>query len=173
VTRLLRRLAPLPVAATAALAFVLLTFPGRSGIAIRVYELFVAAFALAVLVAAVRRAQPVARDSLFERGLRRPVRANTSIPELERLRREVALATATAFDVHVRLRPTVRRVARQRLLARRGIDLDAQPEQAREILGAAAWELARADRPAPRDRNAPGLRPQELREVVEALERVA
>jgi len=171
--RTLRRLAPLPVAATAALAFVLLTFPGRSGIAVRVYELVLAAFALAVLVAAVRRARPAPRRSAFELALRRQPQAEATLPELERLRNEVTLSTSTAFDVHVRLRPLVRRIAVHLLAARRGVSLDAQPERARELLGDETWELVRADRPSPTDRNARGLRPAQLREIVASLERLA
>lgn len=171
-TRLLLRLAPLPLAATAALAFVLLTFPGRSGIAVRIYELALAAFALALLVVAVRRAQPPAARSPFDAGLRRPRPGRSTLPELERLQREVTLATSTAFDVHVRLRPHLRRIAAHVLASRRGVRLDDQPDAARALLGEATWELVRADRPPPPDRNARGLTAAELREVVASLERV-
>ena len=170
--RLALRLAPLPVAATIALAFVLFTFPGRTALALRAYELVLAAFALVLLVAAVRRAQPASRSSGFDDGLRRARSASSPLPELERMRREVVLATSTAFDVHVRLRPQVRRIAAH-LLRRRGVSLDGSPDEARALLGEATWELVRADRPPPGDRNARGLGRADLRELVTSLERLA
>jgi hypothetical protein len=170
--RLVLRLAPLPLTATVALGFVWLLFPARTAAAVHVYELVLASVALALLVGVVRRAQPVARSSAFDAGLRRAAEPAGTLPELERLRREVTLATSTAFDVHVRLRPYVRRIATHLLASRRGIDLDAQPETARQLLGEAAWDLARADQPPPTDRNARGLGVPHLREVVAALERL-
>ena len=171
--RTLRRLAPLPVAATAALAFVLLTFPGRSGIAVRVYELVLAAFALAVLVAAVRRARPAPRRSAFELALRRQPQAEATLPEHERAEAHVDVERGRGGERHLVPQPLVRRIAVHLLAARRGVSLDAQPERARALLGDETWELVRADRPSPTDRNARGLRPAQLREIVASLERLA
>ena len=68
------------------------------------------------------------------------------------MEREVALGLATAFDLHYRLRPRLRRIATELLAARRGIDLDGSPEAARRVLGDDAWEIVRGDREPPHER---------------------
>ena len=45
---------------------------------------------------------------------------------------DVALAQAGEFDVHFRLRPLLRDIATAGLAMQSGIDLDRQPERARE-----------------------------------------
>lgn len=167
------RLAQLPLAATGGLVLALLWLPGRRDLALRVYLLVLAAFGLLVLLRALRRANPVPRTSPFDRGLRRMRSRRAGIEELARLEREVALAKSTGFDVHLRLRPRVRRIAVYLLASRRGVDLDSQPEVARRLLGERTWELVRADRPAPTDRHAPGLDTAALHEIVSSLERVS
>ena len=76
----------------------------------------------------------------------------------------------TAFDLHFRLRPTLRRIAYELLRSRRGIDLDANPEAARRALGDDTWELVRVDREPPHDRFAKGIDLESLRHVVVSLE---
>jgi len=88
---------------------------------------------------------------------------------LEELEHAVDFSLGTAFDVHYRLRPHVRRIAADRL-GLRGVSLDRQPRRAAALLGPDAWDLARADRPEPDDRNARGLDLPQLRRVVEALD---
>ncbi len=82
------------------------------------------------------------------------------------------MAGSSAFDLHGRLRASVRGIAGDLLAAHRGVDLDGDPDRARAILGDDVWALVRADRPAPTDRHAPGIRPDELERVVVALEAV-
>jgi hypothetical protein len=108
-----------------------------------------------------------------ERGRRRRRRRRSrDVPEdLARLEGQVSLASASAFDLHFRLRPLLRELAASRL-ARRGIDLDAEPGAAQSLLGEEAWELVRADRPEPTDRRAPGFPPARLDAVVTAIERI-
>jgi hypothetical protein len=86
------------------------------------------------------------------------------------MEREVALGLATAFDLHYRLRPRLRRVATALLTARRGIELDANPEAARRALGDDAWEIVRGDREPPQERFAAGVDIASLRRAVSALE---
>ena len=86
------------------------------------------------------------------------------------MEREVSLGLATAFDLHYRLRPRLRRVAAELLAARRGIELDASPDAARRALGDDAWEIVRGDREPPRERFGPGLDIASLRLAVDALE---
>jgi hypothetical protein len=173
VSRRLLRLAQFPAFATLVLVVLVAALPGRTELILRVYWLVLAAYALAVLVGLVRLAQPVPKSSLFDLGLRRAPPSQRPLAELEQLQREVILATSTAFDVHLRLRPRLRPIADHLLASRRGVDLDAKPDVARELLGERTWELVRPDRPSPTDRHAPGLRRAELREVVGALERLA
>lgn len=142
-TRKAIRLAQLPLAATAALVVALLWLPGRRELSLHVYLLVLGAFALLLLARTIRRATPVARTSPFDSGLRRPRPRRSGIEELERLERELTLSGTTAFDVHLRLRPHVRRIAAYLLASRRGIDLDGQPERARRLLGEQAMAYAR------------------------------
>ena len=74
------------------------------------------------------------------------------------MEREVALGLSTDFDLHYRLRPTFRRIATELLAARRGIDLDANPDAAHRALGDDAWEIVRGDREPSRKHFAEGRR---------------
>jgi hypothetical protein len=86
------------------------------------------------------------------------------LPELEKLNREVTLATASAYDLHFRLLPHLREIAQCRL-ERNGHT--ASPE----TLGR-WWELLRPDRPAPEDRFAPGITQADLRALIADLDRM-
>ena len=163
-------LARLPLVATLVLAIALLAAPGRAGLAAHVYALVLAAIGLGYLLTALRDALPPSRPSPFDAALRKTASPVQRIPELERMEREVALGLATAFDLHYRLRPRLRRIASALLTARRGIELDASPEAARRALGDDAWEIVRGDREPPQERFASGLEIASLRRAVAALE---
>ena len=163
-------LARLPLVVTLALAVVLLAAPGRAGLAAHVYALVLAAIGLGYLLAAMRDALPPRRPSAFDAALRTRTRPDQRIPELERMEREVALGLATAFDLHFRLRPRLRRIATALLTARHGLELDGSPEAARRALGDDAWEIVRGDREPPHERFAAGLDIASLRRAVSALE---
>jgi hypothetical protein len=75
------------------------------------------------------------------------------------------MANASAFDLHVRLRPLVREIVGVRLGAR-----GQRLEDSEDVLGPELWELARDDRPVPTDRHAAGIPTATLRRVVERLE---
>jgi hypothetical protein len=81
----------------------------------------------------------------------------------------VEWSQSSGVDAHTRLRPLLVEIAELRL-ARRGLRLDRDPVEARRLLGPAAWELVRPDRPPPPGRDAPGVEAQGLDEVLEALE---
>jgi hypothetical protein len=172
VTRSALGVARFPVFATLVLLIVLLVLPGRVEIAVHVYVLFLAAFGLAHLLRLLHRSLPEPQTSVVDPALRPRRRSAPRIPELEKIEREVILGQATAFDVHFRLRPTLRRIASELLRARRGIDLDREPEAARRVLGDETWELVRGDREPPPERFGPGLELATLRRVVGALEAV-
>ena len=158
---------------TIILAGALALAPGRKELAGHLYILFLCSAALAVVLSRLRRAYPPARRSLVEAVLEKHSDADERLPELARIEREVTLATSNAFDVHFRLRPGLRETARGLLGARHGVDLDTQPERARELLGDEAWQLVRPDLEPPRNRIGPGIDPEALRRTVEALERIA
>jgi hypothetical protein len=164
------RLAQLPALLTVVLVVLLVVLPGRAELVLHVYALAIAAIALVHLIRVVRRAHPVATASPFDTALRKRRRRSERLPELARVEREVSLGMATAFDLHYRLRPPLRRVAGELLAARRGIDLEGSPEAARKALGDQTWEIVRADREPPRDRYGAGLELATLHTVVESLE---
>ena len=91
--------------------------------------------------------------------------------DLTKLEREVGLSTETAFDVHYRLRPTLRRIAAARLRSR-GVDLDSPEGRAEELLGPEAWELAHSDRARPRHHDAAGATLERIEAAVTALEQL-
>jgi hypothetical protein len=106
--------------------------------------------------------------------LRRPARGQASAAaeatgDRERLDRVVSAATSHAGDLHLRLRPILREIAADGL-RRRGVDLDAQPQTAQELLAPDTWELVRPDRPRPDDAFARGLAPARLNAVLDDLE---
>ena len=106
--------------------------------------------------------------------LRRPAPASGSSTgegtgDREHLDRVVSAATSHAGEVHLRLRPILREIAANGL-RRRGVDLDAEPQAAQELLAPETWELVRADRPRPDDAFARGLAPARLSAVLDDLE---
>ena len=156
---------------TGVLAAVVAFAPGRVELAVRVYALVLAAAALAIALASLRRAYPRTRP-LRPRSRDRNIEAPPGLDVLARFEQEAALGIAGSFDLHHRLRPRLRRLASELLASRRGVSLDQDPERARGLLGDATWELVRADRPAPEDRQARGIPISDLRTVVESLERI-
>jgi hypothetical protein len=160
--------AALAVSAWAGL--MLVAAPGRTSLVGHVWLVLVLAIALAAALAALLNAVP-SRPSAFDAAFA-PARPTWARPaSLERVEREVALARGTAFDVHYRLRPSVRTVAAG-LLLRRGVDLERSPERAAALVAPDAWELIRPDRPAPEDRAAAGMSLDAVERVVADLERL-
>jgi hypothetical protein len=169
-SRRILRLWRFPVFLTLVLVGALVLVPAQAELAVRVYVLLLAAFMLGHLLARLHSSLPERRPSPVDAALNRKPRPMVRIPELEKLEREVTLSQVTAFDLHFRLRPTLRRIASELLHARRGIDLDANPDAARRALGDEAFELLRGDREPPLDRFGRGIELGSLGRVVTALE---
>ncbi len=165
-------LSRLPLFFTVVALVALFSFTGRRELVVHVYLLVLAAYALGTLVAEIRRRNPVAARSTLDLALRSRRPRREQLPDLERVGRELALASQTAADLHFRLRPRLRRIATQLLAARRGIELDANPAAARSALGEELWEIVRADRETPTRRHAKGLDPAKADRIVAALERL-
>jgi hypothetical protein len=107
-----------------------------------------------------------------EQRLRTPRRPAPVEPEvLTKLRRQLVAAQTSAGEIHYRLRPQLREIAAALLARKRRVDLDGDPDEARRLLGEETWQLLRADREPPADRRAGGLSLDELRDLVDALER--
>jgi hypothetical protein len=105
----------------------------------------------------------------FEQALRRRKPKSAPPEELLRMEREIVLGSADADHAHRRLKPLLRGIASARIAARHGFELERRPEEARALLGEDVWELLRPDRPAPADRDAPGV-PRKA--IVAAIERI-
>lgn len=137
------------------------------------YALFLGALAMLWLVDRTRRASGADVPSAYDRAVTARRRLRPSRPAtLERVEREVVLSSASAFDLHVRLRPRLRAIAEHRLATHRGVELEAASHEARDLLGPDLWELVRPDRPVPRDRLAPGLPVGRQRELLDRLETI-
>ena len=169
-TRRALRLGQFPGFLTLVLVVALVVLPGRAELLLRIYVLLLAAYVLGRLLARLRASLPERGPSPVDAALNRRPRPPERVPELERIEREVTLGQATAFDLHFRLRPTLRRIASELLRARRGIELDGNPNAARRALGDETWELVREDREPPLERFGRGLDLASLRNVVESLE---
>lgn len=158
------------VLATAGLGVAAFLRPDDREVALDVYLLTMGALALLAVISRTVGAQPRERPTRLD--VRRPGRRPDPRPrELQKLEREVGLASETAFDAHFRLRPYLRNVAAVRLRAR-AADLDGPGGAAEALLGPEAWELARPDRPRPKRHDASGPTLAEIDAAVTALERL-
>jgi hypothetical protein len=144
--------------------YIVLAQPSIRDTTVRVYVFVVGGLLMLAIVAAAGDALPRRRVSDFDRALAAGPMPDKPLPELEKLNREVTLATASAYDLHFRLLPHLREIAQCRL-ERNGHT--ASPE----TLGR-WWELLRPDRPAPEDRFAPGITQADLRALIADLDRM-
>jgi hypothetical protein len=154
-------------AAFAAFALLVARFflPGYFAAELDIFILAVGGLALFLAVAATRGAYPLQRRSELAAALERDAPSPARPLELERLERELPMATETAFDLHARLRPVVREIAGMRLAAH-GLSL----EEGQDLLGEEIWEIVRPERRPPSERHAEGIPPAALRRLVERLE---
>jgi hypothetical protein len=136
----------------------------------------VAAEAVVILAAATGAGAGVAalarlpaRGGGFEDRERPRVTRGPPPAQLVRLERIVEWSGESGLSAHTRLGPVLIEIAEARL-ARRGLRLDRDVEEARRLLGPAVWELVRPDRPTPRGRDAPGIPPRRLEEILDVLE---
>ena len=123
-----------------------------------------AAVCLAILAVRLPQNRP-----LFEPGLRPQVTTAVWPAQLVRLERIVTWSGSSGHDVHNALRPVLVEIAQARL-ARRGLRLDRDGMEARRLLGPAAWELVRPDRPPPRDPGSRGMAAGDVEAILDALE---
>ena len=125
----------------------------------------VGAIATVIAVAALAARLPVTRR---EPAAPRPRPPRASFPsQLIRSERIVRRSVESGLAAHTLLRPVLSEIAEARL-ARRGVQLKRDHDEARRLLGPEAWELVRPDRPPPADDA--GLAPRELEAVLDRLE---
>lgn len=157
---------------TALVAVVLLWFDGP--VEFTGYEVLL----LVLAVMAVRRLRPLEVEKEVDSPLRLRIkrigrRHYTAPPQLEKIERLVVFGKTTAFDAEWRLLPFLRVIAAEQLRARHGIDLGAQPDLARQLLGDQGWDLLNPSRQRPVDRSAPGLSLTGLDAAVTAIEEIS
>lgn len=129
-----------------------------------------AAIAFTELFRAVRFAdEPGARAARrFEEALRPRQVRHRRPAELERMEREIVVGAAAAVWARHRLLPRLRAAAAARLSVRHGIDLDRDPQAARDLLGEETWGLLHLPKPA--DSAAPGISLQQVDTLLTRLE---
>jgi hypothetical protein len=163
----------LAVIATVALVAVVQLAPTQRPLAIAVYLLVMAGLTMQLLVAWLRLTYPPPPPSPFDAALAaRPVPPSPPA-ELDRLARLLALSSASALHAHTRLRTELRPVAADRLRWSLAVDLDADPAAARAALGEAGWALLARDQHDLPDREAAGLSPAALAELIANLEQIS
>jgi hypothetical protein len=154
---------------TVGLALVAVVAPDARAEAVQVWALVVVGIAAAVVAIEVRGLYPLfpAPRVAGRRRSPQPQRPGA----LARLEREVSMASISALDVHLRLRPTLREIASQ-LVRAHGADLEHGRERAQALVGGEVWELVRPDRPPPPERHTGGIDRQSLERIVGSLERL-
>jgi hypothetical protein len=116
-------------------------------------------------LAAVRR---LAADTASSARRGRVGIASGGLEQLRQVSQQLEAAQTSAFGVERKLRPLFRRIAAARL-ARRGVDLDRQADEAQLILGTELWEVVRSDGES---RLGGGISAERLRALIEQLEAV-
>jgi len=171
VRTIVRRAVGVSATATAGAGAALVFTSGARARIVDVYVLVMAGVVLLALYRTIRVAAPQA-PSPFALALAR-LRTSTPPARTELVEeRDVVLSRLNAFHFYIRVRPMLREFAHYRLRSRFGVDLDREPERARELVASHAWQVVRRDAAPPVDRLArgPSLAEQEI--IVEELERL-
>jgi uncharacterized membrane protein len=151
-------------AASVIAGYVAASQPGARNVTLHAYVFVVGGLLMLGVVAAAGDAIPKRLRSELDAALAEQARPERKLSEIEKLEREVALATSSAYDLHFRLLPHLREIATARLER-------AGRSPGPDTLGR-WWELLRPDRPAPEDRFAKGISPDDLRALIGDLARM-
>ncbi len=144
--------------------YIALAQPSLRNVTLHAYVFLVGGLLMLGLVAAAGDRVPHRHRSELDAALTASKRPRKQLPEIEKLQREVTLATASAYDLHYRLLPHLREIAEMRL-SRSG------KSATQETLGR-WWALLRPDRPPPDDRFGKGISETDLRALVADLARM-
>jgi hypothetical protein len=137
----------------------------------QIFVIVLGALVIRLLVRAVRVATSAPGPFPFDQALHEP--PEQEIPratEPDRIAFEVGASTYRALELHHRFRRRLRRLAADRLTVEHGVDLDADRDAARSLLGEEAWDLLRPDHEPPEDRFGPGMPIEDIRRIVTAVE---
>jgi len=143
-----------------------------SGYRARIVDVYVLVLGGVLLLALVRVARLIARsqaDSVFDRAWAAMLDRTPKKSELE-LDRDVVLSHTSAFHYYTRVRPVLREVVATRLQQTYGVDVEREPERARELVPKDAWEVVRPDLAPPADRLGRGPSVGAQRTVLEQIE---
>jgi hypothetical protein len=171
VMRPVLRMVGLSVPIVIALVAARMISPGRESLELDIFVLVLGGVGLLVLAAELGRLAPTAEKSLVEEALEPEPPEERPIADLQRLERELSMASSRQFDLHYRLRPVLRDVATARL-EQRGLDLDSGRPIVQELLGEELFELTAPDREPPKNRLAPGPGIEGLDRTITRLERL-
>jgi hypothetical protein len=160
------------VLATVALAGVVQLAPAQQPLVVAVYLLVMAAITVRLLLVWLRVTYPPPPPSPFDAALAARPAPERPPAELDRLARLLSLSNASALHAHTRLRAELRPVAADRLRWALAVDLDGDPATARAALGETGWALLSRDQRDLPEREAPGLSPAALAELIGNLERI-
>jgi hypothetical protein len=157
--------------ATATLVAAFLAAPAHRQLEVRVYVIVLEVVGARLLVRALVRATWVPGPLRFDLAMRpRVVPAAGRPSEPGQIVNELGAAASRALELHYRLRPRLRAIAADRLAANHGLDLDADPERSRHLLGEDAWDLLSPEREPPEERFGPGPGVEPLARIVGAVE---
>jgi hypothetical protein len=146
----------------------LFALPGERELVLDIWFLAVGALALLAALRATVGRLPAEQPSPIDEPP--PVCIDELPKDLADLENLVEMGAESEFDLYFRLRPRLRRIADAKLRGH-GIDLDASPAEAAELLGPAAWDVLRPDRPRP-DPTARARSLPAITAVADALERL-
>jgi hypothetical protein len=169
---IVRRAVGMGLLVTLAAGLALIFTAGSRATVLDVYLLVIAGITLLALVRFARVLRLSSPASSFEAALARAKAQRSGAEDALALDREVELSRMDAFHFHVRMRPLLRDVAAYRLRVHYGVELDREPERARELLPAELWEVVRSDRPPPSERLAPGPTLAQQRRLLDGLEKL-
>jgi len=155
---------------SAAIGFAALAVSGLRDALLEVYLLGIGGVLLLALVRTTSATGSGKRESDFDRAVADMGRRHPPDSGELTMVNDVQQSVASTFHLHTRLRPILREIAAHRLSMRFGVDLQREPDRARELIGVEAWDLVRPERPPPSDRLAPGPPASQLSKVVEQLE---
>jgi len=167
-----RRAISLGLVFSAAIAIAAFAVSGLRDALLEAYLVGIGGVLLLALVRTTAETAPRTATSDFDRAFADMSRRYPSDSGELSLVHDVQQSIASSFHLHTRLRPLLREIAAHRLSMRFGVDLDREPERARELIEGQAWELVQPERPPPSDRLAPGPPASHLSKVVEELERI-
>src|SRR5215204_4062299 len=147
-----------------------LVVPTQAALVLRWYLLVVGAIGVIVTIRVIAARYPVLWRSSADRSKDQP-----NLDELpQRIRAINRLVSRAGWDAagfELELRPILRAIAAQRLLAYRTIDMDADPAAARAVLGERVWTLLTPVN-LEMARRARGIEPDGVRTAVEKLEEI-